>query len=176
MKFDVRREELEFPVGLGLEEARVLFTGDHSDQRADGLGLVDGDTWAGIAWLDWWLLDNTDTVDVELAVVPSYRRQGVATRLLEAVIELARADGRRVLSGFNAAGDPVTGDSPGTRRSPPRAGSSESMPNCTRCSSCRWPWTRSQRWIDRCPATRSCSGVSAPPTSGSRSSPICRPG
>ncbi len=110
----VRREELEFPVGLGLQEARVLFTGDHSDQRSDGLGLVDGDTWAGIAWLDWWLLDNTDRVDVEFAVVPSYRRRGVATRLLEAAIDRARADGRRVLSGINSAGDPVTGDSPGT--------------------------------------------------------------
>jgi len=110
----VRREELEFPVGLGLQEARVLFTGDHSDERSDGLALVDGDTCAGIAWLDWWLLDNTDRVDVEFAVVPSYRRRGVATRLLEAVIDRARADGRRVLSGMNSAGDPVTGDSPGT--------------------------------------------------------------
>jgi GNAT superfamily N-acetyltransferase len=110
----VRREELEFPVGLGLQEARVLFTGDHSDQRTDGLGLIDGDSWAGIAWLDWWLLDNTDTVDVELAVAPAYRRQGVATRLLEAVVDRARADGRRVVSGINSAGDPETGESPGT--------------------------------------------------------------
>ena len=114
LKYAVRVEELEFPAGLGLEEARVMMTGDHSDVRADGFALVDGDAWLGIAWLDWWLLGNTDTVDVELAVAPQYRRQGVATRLLELVIERARAEGRRVLSGLNAAGDPVTGESPGT--------------------------------------------------------------
>lgn len=114
LKYAVRREELEFPVGLGLEEARVLMTGNHSDLRADGLALVDGDVWLGIAWLDWWLLDNTDTVEVEFAVDPAYRRRGVASRLLEAVIERARAEGRQMLTGINVAGDPVTGESPGT--------------------------------------------------------------
>jgi GNAT superfamily N-acetyltransferase len=92
----------------------VLMSGEHADVRADGLGLVDGDTWLGIAWLDWWLVGNTDTVDVELAVVPKYRRQRVATRLLEAAIDKARADGRRILSGTNLAGDPETGASAGT--------------------------------------------------------------
>jgi GNAT superfamily N-acetyltransferase len=114
VKFAVRLEELEFPVGLGAEEARVLMTGSHADVRADGLGLVDGDTWLGVAWLDWWLVGNTDTVDVELAVAPQYRRRGVATRLLDAAIERARAEGRRVVSGTNLAGDPVTGESAGT--------------------------------------------------------------
>ncbi|MFG1819783.1 GNAT family N-acetyltransferase [Kribbella sp. NPDC049174] len=109
----VRREELEFPVGMGLEEARVLMTGQHSDVRADGLGLVDGETWLGIAWLDWWLLDNTETVEVEIAVGRSHRRRGVASRLLDAVIDRARADGRRILSGFDLTGDAVTGDSAG---------------------------------------------------------------
>lgn len=113
VKFGVRQEELEFPVGLGVEEARVVMAGSHADVRADGLGLVDGDTWLGIAWLDWWLVGNTDTVDIELAVVPEYRRRGVASRLLEAAVERARAEGRRILSGTNMAGDPVTGDSPG---------------------------------------------------------------
>ncbi|WP_433167324.1 GNAT family N-acetyltransferase [Kribbella sp. CA-247076] len=110
----VRRAELAYPVGMGLEEARVLMAGTHSDVRADGLGLVDGDRWVGIAWLDWWLRDNTRTVDVEIAVDREYRRRGVATRLLEAVIERAQAEGREVLSGFDLTGDPVTGDSAGT--------------------------------------------------------------
>lgn len=108
------RQEQEFPVGLGQEEARVLMTDEHSELRADGLGLVDGDTWLGIAWFDWWLLDNTDTVDVEFAVAAPYRRQGVATELLAAAVDRARADGRRLLSGSDVTGDPVTGDSPGT--------------------------------------------------------------
>ncbi|WP_371400821.1 GNAT family N-acetyltransferase [Kribbella sp. NBC_00662] len=114
VKFGVRREELEFPVGLGREEARVLMAGTHADVRAEGIGLVDGDDWLGVAWLDWWLVGNTDTVDVELAVVPEYRRRGVATRLLDAAVERARAEGRRIVSGTNVAGDPVTGESAGT--------------------------------------------------------------
>ncbi|WP_432890504.1 GNAT family N-acetyltransferase [Kribbella sp. CA-245084] len=114
VKFGVRREELEFPVGLGVEEARVLMAGTHADVRAEGIGLVEGDDWLGVAWLDWWLVGNTDTVDVELAVVPEYRRRGVASRLLDAAVGRARADGRRIVSGINVAGDPVTGESAGT--------------------------------------------------------------
>ncbi|HEY3556235.1 MAG TPA: GNAT family N-acetyltransferase [Kribbella sp.] len=114
VKFGVRREELEFPVGMGLEEARVFMAREHAEVRAEGLALVDGDVWLGIAWLDWWLVGNTDTVDVELAVVPEYRRRGVASRLLDAAIEKASRAGRRIVSGTNLAGDPVTGESPGT--------------------------------------------------------------
>ena len=114
MKFGVRREELEFPVGLGVEEARVLMAGTHADVRAEGIGVVEGDAWLGVAWLDWWLVGNTDTVDVELAVVPEFRRQGVGSRLLEVAVERVRAEGRRIVSGTNVAGDPVTGESAGT--------------------------------------------------------------
>ncbi|GAA1599097.1 GNAT family N-acetyltransferase [Kribbella sancticallisti] len=110
---DAVRRESEFPAGLGLEESLVLFTGEHSAMRVDGLGLVDGDTWLGIAWLDWWLQENTHVVEVELAVAAQYRRTGVGSRLLEAVAELARKDGRRLLSG-SALGDATTGESAGT--------------------------------------------------------------
>lgn len=113
LRDDVRRGEQEFPAGLGLDEARVLLTGDHTDVRADGLGLVDGDTWLGIAWLDWWLLENTHQVEVEIAVAPTYRRTGVGTRLLAAVAERARADGRRLLTSSVMA-DAVNGQSAGT--------------------------------------------------------------
>jgi GNAT superfamily N-acetyltransferase len=89
-------------------------TGDHPDVRANGLGVVDGDTWVGVAWLDWWLLTNTETVEVEIAVSPSYRRRGIATLLLDEATSRARADGRKVVSGFDLAGDPVTGESAGT--------------------------------------------------------------
>jgi GNAT superfamily N-acetyltransferase len=114
VKFGVRREELEFPVGLGVEEARVLMAGTHADVRAEGIGVVEGDAWLGVAWLDWWLVGNTETVDVELAVVPEFRRQGVGSRLLEVAVERVRAEGRRIVSGTNVAGDPVTGESAGT--------------------------------------------------------------
>ena len=114
VKFGVRREELEFPVGLGVEEARVLMAGTHADVRAEGIGVVEEDAWLGVAWLDWWLVGNTDVVDVELAVVPEFRRQGVGSRLLEVAVERVRAEGRRIVSGTNVAGDPVTGESAGT--------------------------------------------------------------
>jgi GNAT superfamily N-acetyltransferase len=114
VKFGVRREELEFPAGMGPEEARVLMAREHADVRANGLGLVDGDTWLGVAWLDWWLVGDTDTVDVELAVAPPYRRRGVATTLLDAAIERAKGAGRRIVSGTNLAGDAASGESSGT--------------------------------------------------------------
>ncbi|GAA3561059.1 GNAT family N-acetyltransferase [Kribbella ginsengisoli] len=110
---DAVRREAEFPSGLGLEEARVLMADQHSDMRADGLALVDGDQWLGIAWLDWWLQENTHLVEVEIAVAAAYRRTGVGSRLLEAVIERATQDGRRLLSGM-ILGDAETGESAGT--------------------------------------------------------------
>ncbi|GAA1579585.1 hypothetical protein GCM10009742_24980 [Kribbella karoonensis] len=114
VKFGVRREELEFPAGMGVEEARVVMAGTHADVRAEGLGIVEDGVWLGVAWLDWWLVGNTDTVDVELAVVPEYRRRGVATKLLEVAVGRAKDAGRRIVSGTNMAGDPETGESPGT--------------------------------------------------------------
>jgi GNAT superfamily N-acetyltransferase len=110
---DAVRREAEFPSGLGLDEARVLMADEHSDLRADGLALVDGDRWLGIAWLDWWLKENTHVVGVEIAVAAPYRRTGVGSRLLEAVIERARQDGRRVLAGM-ILGDAETAESAGT--------------------------------------------------------------
>lgn len=109
---DVRRED-EFPVGLGLEEARVLMAEEHSDLRVDGLGLVDGDDWLGVAWLDWPLQENTHLVEVEISVAAKYRRTGVGSRLLEAVIEQARQDDRRLLM-TSMLGDAETGESAGT--------------------------------------------------------------
>jgi GNAT superfamily N-acetyltransferase len=79
----------------------------------EGLGVVYGNTWLGVAWLDWWLQENTDSVDVELAVVPAYRRRGVGSLLLNAVVDRARQEGRRLLSGA-IMGDALTGRSPGS--------------------------------------------------------------
>jgi GNAT superfamily N-acetyltransferase len=109
----VRRAEQEFPAGFGAEEARVMFAEEHGDVRVDGLGLVDGDRWLGIVWLDWWLQENTHLVEVEIAVDPAYRRTGVGTKLLDAVVERARGEGRRLLSG-SVIGDAATGESAGT--------------------------------------------------------------
>ncbi|MFC9692260.1 GNAT family N-acetyltransferase [Kribbella sp. NPDC056951] len=113
VKYGVR-QELEFPVGMGLEEARVLMARGHADLRADGIGAVVDGKWVGVAWFDWWLVGTTDTVDVEIAVAADHRRRGVGSRLLEVAVQRARAAGRRVLSGSDLTGDPVSGDSAGT--------------------------------------------------------------
>ncbi|MEV8372882.1 GNAT family N-acetyltransferase [Kribbella sp. NPDC056861] len=110
---DAVRQEDEFPSNRGIEEARVLMADEHSDVRANGLGLVDGDTWLGIAWLDWWLQENTHEVTLELAVAAQYRRTGVGSRLLDAVIERAKAAGRTLVSSTMHA-DAETGESAGT--------------------------------------------------------------
>ncbi|MET7281697.1 GNAT family N-acetyltransferase [Kribbella sp. NPDC005582] len=113
VKYGVRRE-LEFPVGMGADEARVLMTSQHAEARADGIGAVVDGVWVGVAWFDWWLVGSTETVDVEIAVIPQWRRRGVGSRLLEVAIERTHKAGRRVLSGSDLTGDPVTGESPGT--------------------------------------------------------------
>ncbi len=110
---DVRRAEQEFPVGLGQEETRAMFTAEDPDERSNGLGLVDGDTWLGMVWLDWWLTENTHAVDVEIAVDPRFRRQGVASRLLDEVGARVRADGRTLLT-TSVIGEPETGAGSGT--------------------------------------------------------------
>lgn len=45
--------------------------------------------------------NNEDQAEVELEVHPDHRRRGVGTVLLSAVVELAAADGRTSLTGFN---------------------------------------------------------------------------
>jgi GNAT superfamily N-acetyltransferase len=113
LKDAVRRGQQEFPVGLGLEAARLLMAEEHSDVRMDGIGLVDGGRWLGIAWLDWPLQENTHLVEVEIAVDPAYRRTGVGSKLLDAVVERARGEGRRLLTA-SVIGDAAAGESAGT--------------------------------------------------------------
>ncbi|HYU58285.1 MAG TPA: GNAT family N-acetyltransferase, partial [Actinomycetota bacterium] len=69
----VRGRDSAYPTVMGLDEARVLFTGNHRDIRRSGLAAVDGDAWLGVAWLDEELLENTDILEVEVVVEHAYR-------------------------------------------------------------------------------------------------------
>ncbi|TWD82793.1 acetyltransferase (GNAT) family protein [Kribbella amoyensis] len=113
LREEVRQAEQEFPAGFSREDAQVMFATEHSDVRVEGLGLVDGDSWLGMAWLDWWLEENTDVLDVEIVVAPQYRRQGVASKLLDVIVDKARADGRTRLS-TNVIAGAADGTSSGT--------------------------------------------------------------
>jgi GNAT superfamily N-acetyltransferase len=95
----VRGRDSAYPAVMGLDEARVLFTGNHRDIRRSGLAAVDGDTWLGVAWLDEELLENTDILEVEVVVDHAHRRRGVGSRLLAAAEEYARDQGRTSLLG-----------------------------------------------------------------------------
>jgi len=90
----VRSRDSAFPTVMGLDEARVLFTGDHPDMRRSGLAAVDGGTWLGVAWLGEELLENTDILEVEIVVEHEHRRRGVGTALLRAAEDYACAGGR----------------------------------------------------------------------------------
>lgn len=70
----------------------------HRDLRRDPMQIIaaraEGGQVVGTAWVD---ADrhNPHLLFVLIAVAPTHRRQGVATRLFEQVVEVAQADGRR---------------------------------------------------------------------------------
>ncbi|HEX5542886.1 MAG TPA: GNAT family N-acetyltransferase [Micromonospora sp.] len=51
-------------------------------------------------------VDNTDNVDVDIAVLPQHRRRGVGRALFEHAVRLARAQGRKRLFGMSVAALP----------------------------------------------------------------------
>lgn len=72
------------------------------------------------------LAENLEAADIELAVAPHWRRQGVGSRLLEEVAALCRREGRTILNGYAAlslaSGRDVGDPDPGTAALAPDSG------------------------------------------------------
>jgi GNAT superfamily N-acetyltransferase len=88
--------EREFPTLLPVDEALTLLTTPPADYRFTCLSTGD---FTGAAWVTWPLAENEQLVVVDLAVLPTHRRRGIASALLGAVKAQALADGRSVLIG-----------------------------------------------------------------------------
>jgi GNAT superfamily N-acetyltransferase len=92
-----QRAEREFPSLVALEAARVLFTRPSSYHEWRGLLAIDDGEVMGAAWLDWPLLENTKFLSGQIVVEPGHRRRAVGSRILDAVLAMARERGRRSL-------------------------------------------------------------------------------
>lgn len=58
------------------------------------------------------LADNRTAAELDLVVAPTQRRRGIGRRLLEQALTLARAEGRRTLTGWASQKPPVPDDAP----------------------------------------------------------------
>jgi GNAT superfamily N-acetyltransferase len=90
-----QRAEREFPSLCALEEARVLFTRPNRYHEWRGLLAIDDGEVMGAAWLDWPLLENTEILSAQIVVEPGHRRRAVGSRIVDAVLAMARELGRR---------------------------------------------------------------------------------
>jgi GNAT superfamily N-acetyltransferase len=96
-----------YPTTFAFEEIRAMLRGP--SLAADHFGLqarLDGRV-VGVATLKLPKLDNTETAEFHLNVVPAHRRNGAGSALLAEVEGRARAAGRKVLIGMT--GYPIDG-------------------------------------------------------------------
>ena len=166
------------------EEMAVALREPSPGQRADALGIFDGDRMVGggIAWLS--LEDNLDKAFVFPAVEPDLRGRGIGGALLEALVEHVGGLGRtEVMSGSSYRFEERetrrrSGSPPGTASRPPTsrwcAGCRcRSRTRCSTRSTPRWPRTppatRSARSSTTCPT--SCWSPTASWSTSSRSTP-----
>jgi GNAT superfamily N-acetyltransferase len=103
------------PSGAGWQRAelRAAALADAETRRAllavrDGGGRI-----VGSGWVEWPLLDNRHLAEASLAVLAADRRRGAGRALLGAVEEIAAAEGRTTVVGFQLVRGPVDGPTPG---------------------------------------------------------------
>lgn len=83
-----------------LEEGRAMMQDRGSHTWTGGWsGVVDGETVAS-GWMRTPLLDNTELAEMTVHVLPAHRRRGHGSALLAHLEGVARARGRRVLTGL----------------------------------------------------------------------------
>lgn len=83
-----------------LEEVRAMMQDRGSHTWTGGWsGVVDGETVAS-GWMRTPLLDNTELAEMTVHVLPAHRRRGHGSALLAHLEGVARARGRRVLTGL----------------------------------------------------------------------------
>ncbi|ADB31392.1 GCN5-related N-acetyltransferase [Kribbella flavida DSM 17836] len=103
----------EFPTLLPRAEAETLLRDPPPEYRFACFACVDGSRVVGAAWLTFSQSENRHLLVADLAVLPSARRRGAGTLLLDAVRQQAAADHRTVVLGETftpyAAAGPVPG-------------------------------------------------------------------
>ena len=112
-----RHELGEVATPWQLEEVRAMLQDTGSRARSLGWSAVlDGEA-VGAGWLRTPLLDNLELAELDVHVLPSARRRGVASALLARLESEAAARGRRVMTGL--ASWPHDAGSAGTGASGP---------------------------------------------------------
>jgi GNAT superfamily N-acetyltransferase/RimJ/RimL family protein N-acetyltransferase len=96
-----------------LEEVRALMQHPGSSAWSGGwAGVLDGEVVAA-GWMRTPLLDNTELAELSVHVLPSVRRRGLGTAVLEVVEAAAAARGRTVLTGLVGWSDTLGSDGAG---------------------------------------------------------------
>ncbi|GAA1594769.1 GNAT family N-acetyltransferase [Actinoplanes couchii] len=91
-----REQPMVASAGATLTSLRTNATNLLLDRRP--FGVWDGDVCLGGMIVNLSRTANAHTVDLELAVAPEFRNRGAGTELFRAAVDLARAEGRRVVS------------------------------------------------------------------------------
>ncbi|WP_139416874.1 GNAT family N-acetyltransferase [Agromyces laixinhei] len=116
--------DLEACAALGFQLERANWGHDHFAESAAELlgrhrndvhrghalfGAWDGDTMVGRASLGWERDEEAATVELTLGVLPSHRRRGIGSRLLDAAEDVARRLGRSTVVGYSDHPDTESG-------------------------------------------------------------------
>lgn len=79
------------------DEMAGIFREPRSDRRSVAVAAYDGDQMVGAGWTMLSLLDNLDTAWSFVAVEPELRGRGIGAVVMDALVEIMAADGRRQL-------------------------------------------------------------------------------
>jgi GNAT superfamily N-acetyltransferase len=84
----------------------LSFTMPRPGQRIRRWVALDGDTVVGLLELVLHTLDNTDSAEMEISVLPEYRRRGIGRALYRYGVDAVRAEGRHLILAMTPVGLP----------------------------------------------------------------------